>query len=110
MRLGKISALVSINFTADAPKFVAFENQDCFRSWTAHIDGAITLLRLRGPQQFQSERSGQLLKQASSQMVSNLCAQTADSCNKPSHIFTALRLFATRFTRPSNISPHSSRI
>jgi hypothetical protein len=62
-------------------QFVSFESQ-CLQSWSTHLDGALTLLQLRGRQQFNSERSGQFLKQAAAQMVStNTALHLVDATN-----------------------------
>lgn len=49
-----------------------FRNSDQYRSWETHIKGALTLLELRGQEQFSRERGGQLYTQIRSQIVSIL--------------------------------------
>lgn len=52
-------------------KFITFENWDHSPAWAAHIAGAIALLQLRGEEQFNNERGGQLFVQLRSQIVSS---------------------------------------
>jgi hypothetical protein len=48
------------------------EDAGHYQSWSAHIDGATALLQLRGQEQFNYERGGQLFSQLRSQVVSAL--------------------------------------
>ncbi|KAB5522151.1 hypothetical protein GE09DRAFT_1155251 [Coniochaeta sp. 2T2.1] len=50
-------------------EFITFTNWDQSRAWAAHIKGAVALLQLRGPEQFDTERGGQLFLQLRSQML-----------------------------------------
>jgi len=49
---------------------VTFENWDHYQGWEAHVQGATALLELRGRDQFNTERGGQLFIQLRSQIVS----------------------------------------
>jgi hypothetical protein len=53
-------------------EFVSFDSWDRYRSWTAHMAGATTLLELRGRDQFESELAVPLFIQLRSQIVSTL--------------------------------------
>lgn len=50
-------------------EFITFEDWDHSRAWAAHIAGAIALLQLRGEEQFNNERGGQLFVQLRSQIL-----------------------------------------
>lgn len=50
-------------------EFITIESWDQYRSWTAHIEGATSLLQLRGQEQFANERGGQFLSQLRSQIL-----------------------------------------
>ncbi|KAF2095066.1 hypothetical protein NA57DRAFT_44915 [Rhizodiscina lignyota] len=50
-------------------EFITLENWDHYDSWAAHMEGAITLLQLRGQGQFNYERGGQLFMQIRSQIL-----------------------------------------
>lgn len=50
-------------------EFMTIENWDHYRSWAAHIKGAMALLQLRGQEQFNYERGRQLFKQLRSHIL-----------------------------------------
>ncbi|KAL2862427.1 Zn(II)2Cys6 transcription factor [Aspergillus lucknowensis] len=56
-------------------EIVSFETIDESRYWTAHVTGALTLLQLRGQDQFARERGGQLYVHARSQILVACMAQ-----------------------------------
>lgn len=48
-----------------------FKTWERYRYWSAHINAGLTLLELRGPDQFQRRRGVQLYMQIRSQVVSS---------------------------------------
>ncbi|OAQ89772.1 fungal specific transcription factor domain-containing protein [Purpureocillium lilacinum] len=86
-----------------------FRNGDQYRSWETHIKGALTLLELRGQEQFSRERGGQLYTQIRSQILSVYMQQNS---GVPRALAQAARSFQTSSTRQrwrkSNIATPSS--
>jgi len=56
-----------------AVQTVNFEDWDRYDYWAAHVKGALTLLELRGCEQFETELGGQLYVQLRSQIVRQPC-------------------------------------
>lgn len=54
---------------ADSLKTVNLATWDHYHDWDTHVQGAITLLAIRGSDQFSHERGGQLFMQIRSQIV-----------------------------------------